>query len=170
MWPKGYSIWLVPGGDEYLELSDIIIKLSKVYSSPVFEPHITLLGGVCLDETEMIDKTTVLAKQIEPLLITFESIGSQDNYFRSLYLLAKPTRRLVKVNNLAQKIFKVDEDYMPHLSLIYSEFPITRKKQMIRLLTNYPRQCRIDRVSLYRAEGEVKDWRKVVEIKLSPEV
>lgn len=40
-----YSIWLIPDGEVYKTVSSIIQNIAKEYGGPLFEPHITLLGG-----------------------------------------------------------------------------------------------------------------------------
>lgn len=49
-----FSLWLIPKGNIFKKYSRIIRDLSKQYSSPYFEPHITLIGGILANEKEAI--------------------------------------------------------------------------------------------------------------------
>ena len=52
--------------------------------------------------------------------------------------------------------------YMPHLSLYYGNIPQSTKDEMIALLS-LPASMKflVDKVYLYRTEGEAKDWVRI---------
>jgi len=41
---KGHSLWLMPTGEVYDKFSILIKRLAGEYNTPIFEPHIILLG------------------------------------------------------------------------------------------------------------------------------
>ena len=41
---RTYSIWLMPHGKCANSVSKIINNIGKKYNTPIFEPHVTLIG------------------------------------------------------------------------------------------------------------------------------
>ena len=68
---KGYSIWLMPEGKHYRLLNNTIYEFSKKYSTPSFLPHVTLLGDVEGNESDISNKTTLLAQNLKEFYVTF---------------------------------------------------------------------------------------------------
>src|SRR5574337_1324526 len=83
---KGYSLWLVPGEPALSLLASAISRLSREYSTPRFKPHITLLGGIALQEANALAKLALLARTLEPFPIELGEIGFLDEYFRCLFV------------------------------------------------------------------------------------
>lgn len=164
---RGYSIWLIPRDKTFKRLSDLIKKLSVQYKTPHFEPHVTLLGGIIGSQDEIVDKTKELASKIRPYEIQLSGVDYLDYYFKLLFLKVKKARLVMGVNQKAREVFNMtnEEKYAPHLSLIYGNFLESVKKEIIksRKLENLEFSFTVDRVHLYRTEGEVKDWRKIEE-------
>ncbi len=161
---KGYSIWLMPQGEIYRYLSEIIFRLSKKYNSPYFEPHVTLLGGMEGSEKDILQKTEKLARIIAPYEIRLTKIGFLDEYFRALFVKADKTRKVMNANRKAQGMFGFNSDYMPHLSLAYGDIKKDVKKEMIDFLRyiNFSKiSFDIKSLHLYLTEGEAGDWRKI---------
>jgi len=74
---KGYALWLMPSGDSYEILAQTILRLSRQYSTPFFEPHVTLLGGLLEPEEAVLSKTRQLAALVRPFGISLGSLDSQ---------------------------------------------------------------------------------------------
>lgn len=160
---KGYSIWLVPGDENYKLLFDLIVSLSKKYPSPGFEPHITLIGGIDLPEGKAVVKTYKIASQLKQFSITLDQIGYQNFYFRSLYLQGKVS---------SQKVFGVKDTspYFPHLSLLYGNISEFEKLKIISGLAKkirLPLKIKIKELCLYKTQGKVQDWYSVARFRLS---
>jgi 2'-5' RNA ligase len=163
---KGYSLWLMPSGKTYDKLSNLISGLSKRFSTPVFEPHVTLIGEVEEPKEEVISKTRQLAKTIQPYVIKLTKAGYLDEYFRCIFIHAEESEDVVRANYLARKIFNRPNDprYMPHLSLMYGEFTESIKHKIIAeidkdIYLNFEAKS----IFLYSTKGEVKDWTKTEE-------
>ncbi len=166
---QGYSIWLIPENTTFKILSAIIQKLSQKYSSPVFEPHVTLIGGISGTETKVIAKTKELATKIAPYKIRFGGVNFLDYYFKALFLEVMPDKEVMKVNKMATKIFDMeDQSYAPHLSLIYGDFSEDLKKEMIKNLK--PKiltlSFEVNKIYLYKTGGEINDWKRIKQLEL----
>ena len=166
---KGYSIWLMPTGDVYNKLNTLISQLSKKYNAPYFEPHITLIGEVLGSEDEVISKTTRLASVVHPYRIELVQVGYLNKYFRCLFLRAKETGEVMRANQEARKIFnrETDPKYMPHLSLMYGDFPPKTKEEIIAGIgREISASFDINSIHLFSTNGEPKDWYRVKEFHL----
>lgn len=161
---KGYSLWLIPSGNAYNRLENIISELSKQYSAPFFEPHVTLIGGIKDSEENTLSKTSQLANSVRPFRVTLTEVQYLDEYFKSLFIRAKETDELMKANSKARETFNLqnDSDYMPHLSLMYSNSPTRIKEEIIEKIgKDIAVKFDVKNIHLFSTEGEVGDWYKI---------
>lgn len=160
---KGYSIWLIPTGEVYYKLAKVISQLSKKYSAPNFEPHLTLIGDLLGPEEEIISKTSELAGLLKPFKIELKTIDYFDEYFKCLFVRAKKSKDLIRANDAARKIFnkKSDKDYMPHLSLMYGDFIPETKEKIIAGLKDSDIVFNIKSLRLFCTTGTVEEWKEV---------
>lgn len=169
---EGYSIWLMPKGEEYEKYSQIISDLSQRFGTPNFEPHVTLLGGL-KGPPDLIEGATRLFSTMSPsrrILITLSKFGTEDFYFRTLYLKARKSGILQLLNERANLVFKrpIDSGYMPHLSLLYGDLTEGEKQQIIDGLNlKLPDEFVVGSLHLWQTEGEVKDWKEVADYPFS---
>jgi len=163
---KGYSIWLIPAGEVYQKLSEIISQLSEKYSAPNFEPHITLLGNLIGPEEDLISKTLKLTAQLKPFKINLKKADYLDEYFKCLFIRAEKTKELIRANNIAREAFnfKPDPEYMPHLSLMYGDLSSKTKEEILADLgKEFDLSFEVRSIHLFSTTGEVKDWYRIKE-------
>jgi len=163
---KGYSLWLMPTGDVYVRLAEIISHLSKEYNTPQFEPHITLIGEIEGSEQEIMSKTKQLLSATNQFPINLTQVDYLNQYFRCLFLRADETVGLMDANKRAREIFsrQYDPKFMPHLSLMYGDFTLELKEQIIRETgRNFNINFNVPSVHLFSTNGEPKDWYRVTE-------
>ncbi len=166
----GLSLWLQPSGELYTELSTTISQLSKQYATPVFPPHVTLLGDLIGDEKEIISQAQQLASRLRPFQVTLTTVDYLDVYFRCLFLRAEETPALLQANRAARSIFHREQDpkFMPHLSLLYGNFAVETKKQMIESIgQDFNKTFSVNSLHLLSTNGEPKDWYEVKEFRLT---
>lgn len=164
MQAKGYSLWLMPTGEAYDKFSNLIKRLAKEYNAPIFEPHVTLIGEAMQSEEDVIRRAEKLVSGQESFPITLRTIDCQDYYFRTLFVKADKTEPLQELYDQACEIFEIQDvpDYMPHLSLLYGNFPQKVKKQIIEEIgRDQSTQFTVDRIHLFKTDGEVESWHKV---------
>jgi 2'-5' RNA ligase len=128
-----YSLWIVPPENISERLAEVISRLSQHYSTPYFEPHVTLLGDVMLPEAEVSLKTAQLASLIRPFRLQLTTVSYLSEYFRCLFINVKETEELIEANHKARTLFKREHDpkFRPHLSLMYGSFPLQTKEEII---------------------------------------
>jgi 2'-5' RNA ligase len=155
------SVWLVPLGDVYEQLAHLILQLSQEYSSPVFPPHVTLLGGLNGAEQDTIAKTRQLAAQIEPFQVQLTSVDYTDDYHRALFVRLQESGPLLAANHAAREIFNCQNEpkYLPHLSVLYGHFaPAVKEDIMARIGRRFDLCFLTTRLELHSTFGETKDW------------
>lgn len=167
---EGYSIWLIPTGEVHQKLAELISQLSKKYSSPNFEPHVTLIGDLLGVEEEIISKTSELANLLKPFEINLKKADYFDEYFKCLFIRAEKIKEIIEVNDITRKHFnlKLAPDFMPHLSLMYGDFDSeTKEKILANLGKEFNISFEVKSIHLFSTTGEVKDWYKIKEFSLS---
>lgn len=161
-----YSIWLIPTGEVYHKLSEIISQLSKKYSTLNFEPHVTLIGNLIGPGENLISKTSKLATQLKSFEINLKKADYFDEYFRCLFIRAEKSKEVIEANNIAREVFnlKPDPEYMPHLSLMYGDFDSETKERILADLgKEFDLSFEIKSIHLFSTTGEVKDWHRIKE-------
>lgn len=167
----GFHLLVEPVEPLASELSSIIQKLSEEYGGPIFKPHVTLLAGIPIgSEEEIVSKVCAVANALAPFSLTLGKLDIEDVYFRALYFKIKEIGEMNICHTLARKIFGVEDSniYMPHLSLLYGNYPRAKKEKTVKTITTPGESFFfVNRIHLYRTEVKVADWRKLGEFKLT---
>ena len=168
-----YHIWLMPASEAYGLLFATIAELSVKHDAPRFEPHVTLLGDLPGSEQDIVAKMSLLARQLDSYDIHLTDPAHDDQYFRCLYLNVQETALVMEANANAKAIFSQAEandiPYRPHLSLLYGNYSISLKTQIIATLPSFQGlSFAVTSLRLVRAEStNPKDWHKIAEFALT---
>ncbi|OGI22325.1 MAG: hypothetical protein A2808_01010 [Candidatus Moranbacteria bacterium RIFCSPHIGHO2_01_FULL_55_24] len=160
----GYSLWLVPDTDSqaYLALSERIKDIALKYQTPLFEPHVTLLGGIQDLEKNVREKTQTLSKTLKPLEIQTCGIDSYETYFQALFLKVKKTPEIMQIYEESRQHFGLPEkEHFPHLSIAYGEFALNDIQSLQAALESIESVFFAKTIELWRTEGETKQWTKL---------
>lgn len=162
---KRYSLWIMPAGDVYDRLKDIILRLSLKYSTPRFEPHITLIGGLSGSEEEILSRISRLTASLRPFTVKLTKTEYLDEYYRCLFLRAKETDDLLNAYALAGKIFDnlQEEKYMPHLSLMYGDFPAKIKEEIAMEIGNLDIAFEVNSIHVIMTGDNPELWQRIKE-------
>jgi len=166
---KGYSIWLMPAGKAYDKLSSVILELAQQYNTPVFEPHVTLIGEIEGEREIIISKTEKLLKKTSAMKIELIDINYTEDYFRALFFKVRKTSNLLLLHKKVSKLFIIRKikKFNPHLSLMYGYIQKKDKIKIANVLAKFlPMEFDVKRIKLYSIEGNVKDWYTVKSFKL----
>lgn len=158
-----YSLWLEPSGQAAYELQERIKNLSEKYGTPLFSPHVTLLGGISATETKMIPIADTLVSSVEPFELECTKAGYLDTFYQALFIHVKETNQLKALRQNACRLFDIeDQGYMPHLSLLYGNLS---QKQKEEILNNIGREFYIrfpvEKIVIMQTDGKPDKWRKV---------
>lgn len=156
-----YYLWLTPRGDAHNRFAEIIRKLSKIYHTRLFEPHVTLAGGITGPEVDLIDKTEKLASCLTQITVQPLEVQYLNEFYRSLFLAVIQTEPLTSANILAKQQFglPLNEEFMPHLSLFYGDLSVKEKRKIkgqfnSELLTPF---C-LDNIVLFCTNDQTNKW------------
>ena len=162
----GYHLFFEPTGKLQEELSTIIKKLASEFGGPVFTPHVTLLAQLPAEDPHvLVEKTKILAGTLAPFSISLGRVETRESYFKAVFVLVEKSEMLQKAHMRASEIFSMKEHvYEPHLSLLYGHYSEESKREAIKTF-DVPTgsSIQIDRIHLYKTEGEVRAWEKIGE-------
>lgn len=165
-----YALWVMPKGPLAVTLQTMITHLARTYDGPVFEPHVTVLGGIPnLTEKEAIEKTSLLATKLTPYEVRFDRIGMFDEYHRALFIRMKEDEKTDEAFLRAERMFHHTDypRYLPHLSLFYGNHPVEKKNQMIADVTIDPGQSFVaDTLHLYSYTTGIESLKRIASFPL----
>lgn len=166
---KGYSLWVMPTGAAYASFATLINRLAAEYDAPVFEPHVTVLGEITQPEAEILQRAMQLAQGQPPFQLHLHTVDYHDAYFRALFVRVQESEPLFALHQRAQELFQMPAlpEYMPHLSLLYGQFPQAVKEAII-ASTGKAQAARftVNSIHVVNTEGEARSWYRVKEIPL----
>ena len=118
---KGYSIWLTLEKDSRSSYRDLIIKLSKRFKFPSFEPHCTIYGRLDIDLDNIKFVIADLAKTRNQFSTTVKRLKNGKSTWKSLYLSINNNEEMKFLYGECKKKFGSSRKYTfdPHLSIAY---------------------------------------------------
>jgi 2'-5' RNA ligase len=168
-----YSLWLVPGADTTArrQLQATITELAAGHEdAPVFEPHITVFGGIDEERTVLEETTQTFAAGTDPLELSFEGVSWSTTRHQCIFLVVEPTLELVKLHRSAREEFdEPNTAYHPHLSLIYSEMDLEDRRDVAQSIDTMalPSGITCHRLELVDTIGPESEWETLVSLPLS---
>lgn len=128
-----YSIWIIPPEPLYTKLKNIIDNLSKDFNGPSFEPHMTILGDIDADLTDIKAKAHTLASTIDKLDLSTGTVSFSTTYFQSVFVRITSTAALMQLNLNAKQLFNMpDSVFMPHISLLYGDHDMVIRENAVK--------------------------------------
>ena len=126
-----YSLWLMPKGEVRRRLAEAIVDLSGKYSTPAFEPHVTLAGGIVGPAREVESKVKDLARRIPPFTVRLTTVAGLEEYFRCLFVRVAQTRPIMSANEAAREIFRLPKRpaFMPHSACFMAAYRPKKKRE-----------------------------------------
>ncbi len=127
-----YCLWLGLAKETRREINAWIIRCAERYDTPVFPPHITLNCCKSAIETVVCDAARDIAERTSPFSAKFKRLRSGKKFFQCVFIELKLQSPLAGVYNLSCELLsQTATHYMPHISLIYGNFPKKSKREMI---------------------------------------
>ena len=173
MMPNGLAFcmsWLVPApGPERDRLARVIADLAAGYGGPVFAPHVTLAGVIPAVPDTVAGVLAEVTAGVAPFEVTLTAVGWEPVFFRSLYLRAEPSARLVALREAARRALRLEPTPDPHLSLLYADLDEERKPAIAAGLDlALPMTIRVDAAEVW---GDFREdagrWRRLARVPLT---
>lgn len=163
-----YSLWIVPTGEARQQLDDDIKDLaSRFEGAPIFTPHITMVADIRANTSNLASeeaRAAAFARSLGKFTINLGQYGYTSETFRSLY-------RFANSPELTDAYFGITEHYpqaasehfmaMPHLSLLYGDYPAESKDQAIQTLPTDSLSFEVTSLELYRTNDPIESWEHI---------
>lgn len=160
----------MPAEGVYQILAQAILRLNRLYGTPTFEPHVTLIGSIAEPEEEVIAKTLRLSTLVPPFEIRLGKVDYLAEYFKCLFLRVEGTAEVIKASQEAWRAFDrpCETGYMSHLSLMYGRLGPGVKQTIIPHLQDCS-QLGFDvrSIHLFSTGGEPENWHRIKEFQLT---
>lgn len=166
---NGYSLWLVPRGRLAERAREVISGLALTYGTPSFGPHVTLLGSIEGTSEAVVKTTSMLAQKLGPISVFLDRPGYLAQYFRCLYIGARPDEALMEAHKLSKEMFGMDgtPKFMPHMSLMYGDMEAQAKEEIISGLGRWDASgFTAGKIYLLRTQGAPSQWYGIGEFEL----
>ena len=154
----------MPTGEVRQRLAGTIRDLSREYAAPAFEPHVTLASGIVGPAREVASKMADLARRIPPFTVRLAEVDFLDEYFRCLFVRVATTHPIMRASKVARAVFNLEKQpaFMPHLSLLYANFPSDVKERIVASLgRRFELEFKVSSLHLYLTKGEPAAWRRL---------
>lgn len=168
-----YSVWLMPDAAWAREFGVIVDDLAARFSTPRFEPHLTLIGGQPFDREDLKRRVAATVAGVTPISRPVLDVVTGDAFFRSFYALfgaeggLGDLRRQVNVAVLGAD----PGHFMPHVSLLYGAVePGPKAAAAAEVRAAFKGRIVIfDRIEIVRSGDEVpiEEWETVGAFALS---
>ena len=170
---RTYSLWLVPGEETTArrQLQSTITELAERYEdAPVFEPHVTVIGGIDGERTALAETTRTLAARTAPLELAFEGVRWSTTRHQCVFLSVEPTLELLDLRRSTREaIGGSAAAYHPHLSLVYSEMDLPERRDVAQSIDTaaLPGSITSQALALVDTTGAESEWETLVSVPLS---
>jgi 2'-5' RNA ligase len=164
-----YSLWLMPSERLYDKLYSLIQQLSKPYSTPEFEPHVTLINGLTGDLETIILSSAKLASTVRRYDLVLDSIDHRNEFYRCLFAHIRHTDAVLNAHTRARDVFEntAKEKYMPHMSLMYGTLDTRIKKRIIQTIDiDLQGTFTAETIHLYSTTGLPHEWFRIAQFVL----
>ena len=168
-----YSLWLVPDEETaaYRQLQATIADLADGQAdAPVFEPHITVVGGINGERDSLREAMRTLGSHRAPIEVAFASVRWSTTRHQCVFLLAEPTLELFELHTSARDAVDASKDaYHPHLSLLYSDTDLKRRRAVAQSIdsASLPSRITCRTLTLVETTGSEPEWETIASVALS---
>jgi 2'-5' RNA ligase len=154
------ALWLAPDPALRERLAGIIDDLARLWRTPRFEPHVTLLAGLRLEAAEIREHAEALARGLQPLDVTFTRVTCRPEYHRAVFVEVEGgDLHSAHAGAAAALAAAPDPDYLPHLSLLYGNLSPEAKDAILkRVGPRWDVPGRLERLEVVRTEGAPASW------------
>lgn len=167
-----HSIWLMPDRPGKERFSATITSLSRELGSPLFEPHLTLLGDIEANPDVTKRVCSNLLDGFVPSNGMAVGAEGEESYFTSLFLAIKVPPKIVQLRkDLAAALRHGNPGiFRPHISLAYGPIANHVRKNLATELAKQYRDYEFgfSRISIVNASQAIPlgEWREIYSFRL----
>lgn len=164
-----FGIILIPAASQLTKYNNIIHSLSKKYSTPDFEAHITILTQLEAKEKDFTTTVGQIVKDFKKIKVSFLGMNFSSTIHHCVLAQIKMSPQLLTLHNeLASKLKDPDKTpYFPHMSLMYGNLT-PEKRLYISNQVKLGKYLLLDQIVVVHADGDLpSDWTEVAKFKLN---
>lgn len=163
---RKYGIWILPSMKAHTQLQSLINQIARSNGLTTFIPHVSVAGLLIEDDdlNRVKNELDQLAERLTNFSIALNQYGMKDEKHRCIYLLAES----IILEDLFNKTTEAFPDAtidrnrnMPHLSIMYGEYSIDIKQEIIAKYPNPNITFEVDSLDLCLSDGPEEEWRSV---------
>lgn len=164
----GHALWLLPEPRAFARLSTVIAEIAQAEGASCFEPHVTLLSRIPLEDHDVIERARTFAAVVTSIDVLLARAGQRPDFFQALFLEVEGGDLPgLRVRAAAAMGMTPDAEYRPHLSLLYADRPAAAKDSILgRLGRDWNQPCLLDRLAVVWTEGPPESWRRAATLAL----
>ncbi|KAF9589163.1 hypothetical protein IFM89_019479 [Coptis chinensis] len=151
---KSYSVWAIPPDHITERLNKIMLHLRSEFSSPEFEPHITLVGAIELTESDAVKKFKSACQAVKSYNVAVTSVSTGTFRYQCVFLLLNPSPQPEHTISIIS-IISMDPDIL---------------LRALKHVANMERETMRENMELKLEEGEIPPSPTKVEKKLGDQV
>ncbi|MCJ7429445.1 MAG: hypothetical protein MUP66_03575 [Candidatus Nanohaloarchaeota archaeon QJJ-5] len=159
-----YSLWLQPpsGSVPHERLSSRIRDYADQYDTPVFPPHVTVVGGVGTDR-ETIEKVAGSITSGETAAIRLVKASWSVTRHQCVFLLVDPSSWLISLHEKARTYLDHPSNfYVPHLSLVYGDIGHAERESCAEKASDLvPMSFKPSEIRVVDTSGRASTWKTV---------
>ncbi len=163
---SGYSIWLTLEKDSRSSYRDVILKLSKRFKFPSFEPHCTIYGRLDIDLDNIKHVIADLVKTRNQFSTTVKRLKSGKSKWKSLYLSIKNNEEMNSLYSKCKKKFGSSRKYAfdPHLSIAYGLYDPESIHNATKNII-IPKYLAFSGIAIVKTDESITQWETVFQRK-----
>lgn len=153
----------MPSGDAHVRLRERIAELAAAHGTPVFPPHLTLVGSLGEAPDRLIDALRPVAAAAHRCNIVLEECDGHGSSFRAFYHRVEPSKKLERLRiAVADALDLTITPWVPHVSLLYGDLSEEQREFLVaRTEPPLGADFQVDALHLWSTEGEVATWHEI---------
>jgi len=160
-----YSVWIIPPKPVFNELKKVINDLSLQYKSPVFKPHMTVLGNIDLELNKIQKVVKEVATDIDNLTLSLGPISFSTTYLQSVFVRVNSTARLMQLNLEIKKLLNIENNvFMPHISLMYGNHDMETREKIATKIKLRSSSFVVNEIVIGSEKPEPRGWEPIATI------
>lgn len=154
------SIWLTLANEQAAYYQNIINDLAVQHNATPFEPHITLFPFVDWNAEQEARFKEYLQQNCMPFELELQELATSGTFFQCCYLKVAPNARLEKLWSDTRQLLRIEPyDYMPHLSLLYGNYPSATIENLIETKQGkWTQSLKIRQVKVMSCSDDIAAW------------
>ena len=155
-----WSVWLEPCRTDTVRYRKLISEYCEKFSSPVFNPHITLFGRVGIEPESTFSFFEDLISNYASFSVNVLGVTTGEPPWKSLFIQLEVCEALLNLQAKINDLFKSFRRYTfdPHLSLAYGDLTINQNEMDAIPL---PESIRFSGVALVMTPDTIENWKNI---------